>query len=383
MRLDSDSEEFFIPKPIQFWYSQDVQDALNAVDFRYYIYALLDTRKPGIFEYPISGTGVSNDTVKLEFEPFYIGKGCKERLTAHFKSKYHKSDNNKFKQRVIAKILEETGEKPKAVKLITGLSSLWAFDLEERLITTIGRRDTNKGPLTNLSNGGPSHSGVSPCNKGVPFTLEQSLKISLANKGKKQTDEQRKKFLEAVCKNTYKVVSPEGEEFTTNNLNQFSKDHGLKEGLSKVVSGKVTNYKDWKVFPIEIKSKIKYKGCYKLIFLGGREHTTNNLNKFSEEFNLDRSILSKVIDGKYKQHMGWTVTKLDCKDHSLLTNFYTLHINIVCQYLLKDPSGDIHRTENLKSFCRDNVLNYSSMCGVCSGASPESKGWTGSKIRLS
>ena len=44
----------------------------------------------------------------------------------------------------------------------------------------------------------------------------------------------------------YKLLSPHKEVFTTNNLRQFSQQHGLcRVGLGRVINGKTPHYKNW------------------------------------------------------------------------------------------------------------------------------------------
>jgi group I intron endonuclease len=45
-------------------------------------------------------------------------------------------------------------------------------------------------------------------------------------------------------------------------------------------------------------------------------------------------------------------------------------------YSFVDPSGNTHNTNNMKEFCRDNVLSYASMGRVVNGHSNHHKGWT-------
>lgn len=352
--------------------------ARSEIKKRFYVYALLDTRKSGIFEYPIKCMLVDSNVVKFEFEPFYIGKGSKDRLTEHFQPNNKKNDKNTFKMRVIGKVIEKTGKKPIAIKIITGLDHIWAHELEEKLIKIIGRRDQNKGPLTNLSDGGPGPLGVVPKNKGKPMSFEQCLKLRESHKGYKPTREQMENTIASIERNTYKIVSPTGEEFLIKNLNKFSKDYGFSSGsLSRSArSGNPTN-KGWAVKIIKSVTEEKYDGCYKLTDREEREYTTNSLKKFCKEFELSDACLNKVLKGVTYQSGGWTVSKLDPTKSVNLTHRYSRPKNLWYEYTLKDPNGVRYQITNLEEFCEKNSLDSSHMASVCSGKRKTHKGWTG------
>lgn len=105
----------------------------------YYIYAYLDTRK---------GSFVKNG-LTFEHEPFYIGKGRKNRLYAH-----KREVSNSLKCNIISKIKKETGNYPKITKLKDGLTEKEAFELERYYIDSIGKRILGEGPLSNIKDGG-------------------------------------------------------------------------------------------------------------------------------------------------------------------------------------------------------------------------------------
>jgi hypothetical protein len=129
----------------------------------YYVYAILDPRKQGIYNY---------NNYDFSFEPFYIGKGKDNRCYIHFINVKKKS----LKNHRIKKILKE-GYTP-IVKIIkTNLTEIDAFEIEKELIKTIGRHDQQKGPLTNLTDGGDGTSGFK-------HTIEARSKIIKARKGK-------------------------------------------------------------------------------------------------------------------------------------------------------------------------------------------------------
>ena len=55
---------------------------------RFYVYALLDPRKPGRYEYK---------DICFLYEPFYIGKGCGDRAKIHFEKGEIKRNYNPYK----------------------------------------------------------------------------------------------------------------------------------------------------------------------------------------------------------------------------------------------------------------------------------------------
>jgi len=105
----------------------------------YVVYALLDTRKPGVFRY---GHWV------FTHEPFYIGKGTSERPMDHLKHTYRSPKVAKINR------IRAAGLEPAICLKRTRLTEKQALRLEVVLIARIGRADQKKGPLTNLTDGG-------------------------------------------------------------------------------------------------------------------------------------------------------------------------------------------------------------------------------------
>lgn len=111
----------------------------------YYVYAYLDPRKAGFFQY---GSYV------FRHEPFYIGKGKDLRLYQHIKdARSNKLGCNPHKIYKIQQILAE-GLLPIVIKVAFYQTEEDAFLSEITLIHTIGRRATQTGPLTNIHEGG-------------------------------------------------------------------------------------------------------------------------------------------------------------------------------------------------------------------------------------
>jgi len=83
-------------------------------------------------------------------------------------------------------------------------------------------------------------------NTGKKHSSETRKKISKRNKGKILNQETRDKISNSLCKKTYKLISPLGEELIIKNITKFCKENNLTlNTLSKVVSGKREHYKGW------------------------------------------------------------------------------------------------------------------------------------------
>ena len=110
----------------------------------FYVYAYLDPRKMGLFNY---------DGIEFGYEPFYIGKGKGNRC--------FNGINDKRKCLKVSKIksIINSGNYPIIIKLFTDLSENVSFQKEIDLIGKIGRIDRNTGPLTNMTEGGDGTSG--------------------------------------------------------------------------------------------------------------------------------------------------------------------------------------------------------------------------------
>jgi len=117
----------------------------------YYNYLYLDPEKPG--PYKIKGLDII-----LTHEPFYVGKGTKNRW------KHYQQDScikGKFLKNKL-NILKKNNLSPIVILLIKNLTELESIENEKYLIKIIGRRDLNRGTLVNLTDGGDGMSGNIP-----------------------------------------------------------------------------------------------------------------------------------------------------------------------------------------------------------------------------
>jgi len=107
--------------------------------------------------------------------PFYVGYGKNNRHLSHLNEarKALTPVQGEHKLNTIRKILRE-GFEPIIQIIEDGLSKESACELEEFLISEIGRADLNQGPLTNQTKGGDGNRDWSP---------EHRLKMSNIRKG--------------------------------------------------------------------------------------------------------------------------------------------------------------------------------------------------------
>lgn len=134
---------------------------MNIEELNYYVYIYLDPRKPGNYIY---------DDIKLDYEPFYVGKGCKDRINVHkYKTKEKRRQHMLNK---INKILLETNKEPIKIKYKDNLSNEDSYKLEEIIVDKIGRINNNTGPLINKTKGGHGSNGY----KHTKETIEKVSK---------------------------------------------------------------------------------------------------------------------------------------------------------------------------------------------------------------
>lgn len=192
--------------------------ATQASNTNFYVYALLDPRKPGPFYY---------GHWKFSHEPFYIGKGKGERAYSHLSRK----NQNPSKDRIVRQ-LKRLKLNPLIVFKKKKLTERDAFDNERKLIICIGRKDLKTGCLVNRTNGGEGFScgvftqqrrdNLSRAMKGRTFTKKHLANLSKSLKGIERTKEWLLNMSKAQLG---KVLSKETRE-------KMSKSHlGVKKGL--------------------------------------------------------------------------------------------------------------------------------------------------------
>lgn len=209
----------------------------------FYNYIFVDPRKPGQYSY--EGLNFS-----LLFEPFYVGKGKKDRKDRHcepFQLSKKSYKNNKIK----AIIKNGYRLKNFTIQINKNTNSMCACTFEKHLIKTIGRHDQKTGTLTNLTDGGEGLLNVSfdiknrlsliNSGNGNPQSLhylihiknmsEKEAKEYLKEKGKKSGDSKRGSVL---SNHTKKLISLslKGksyiERFGIEKANELRKQRGIQ-----------------------------------------------------------------------------------------------------------------------------------------------------------
>jgi NUMOD3 motif-containing protein len=126
---------------------------------KHFIYIYLDPNKPGEYKY---------GDLEFDYEPFYIGKG---------KDKRWKPEKHICNSRYLINKINKIGPKNIIIEMpFVNIFEKVANKYEKRLIKEIGRKDLNKGPLLNMTDGGEG-------NSGRMFSKEHREKLSKANMG--------------------------------------------------------------------------------------------------------------------------------------------------------------------------------------------------------
>lgn len=160
---------------------------------QFYSYVYLDPRKPGSYEY--SGC-------KFPYEPFYVGKGCKDRF--YPSTKLSENNGNKYLKNKMKKI----GLNSIIIEFLKkNITNEEACELEKEIISLVGRWDLNNGPLLNMADGGDGSVNI-VVSEEVRRKMSQSKKgITTRPAGWHHTLEAREKIREASTRRLHTEVS--------------------------------------------------------------------------------------------------------------------------------------------------------------------------------
>lgn len=288
----------------------------------FYVYAYLDIRKPGNYDY---------NGYKFNHEPFYIGKGKNNRMKEHLKEE---RTSNPKKNNKIQKMLRE-GYQPIITKLKEFIIEKDAFEYEKELIKNIGRWELG-GPLTNMTDGGEGVSGFKMPKEVVEKMSERKKelwmdenfreknsklnatrvrrkevreKIRKANIGKKHTEQTKEKMRQTHSKRDKTVslgVRKKLSEMQMGEKNSMAGDkwirseEGMRSFKEKTSGEKNHRSKKWKITSPENK-------VYEIV--GGLGEFCNNVIGGIHYMVLIRAMRKGrgVTKGKYK---GWRLEEL-------------------------------------------------------------------------
>lgn len=270
----------------------------------YYVYALLDSSKPGKYKY---------DSYTFDYEPFYIGKGKSNRI------KHTLYDKSSFKRNKILKLKRKNID-ILSVKILKNISNNLAINKEIELISLIGRRDLKKGPLVNTTDGGEGRINSK-------HTDEIKLKISKNRKGKGIGWKHNTKTLLKMSENQ----SGKGNGFygKTHSEDNKTKQSKRVSGLSHPMFGK----KHTK----ETKTKLKKHRYLKI--------SNDKIKESCQKFN--KEVLMYDLDFNFIEEFG------SVKLASSLTGINQSIISKCCRGDIKNPTRYFFRYKNEK----DNIKN--------------------------
>lgn len=196
--------------------------------------------------------------------PFYVGKGCGDRMLSHLREeemwdgrhfRIMPNGDKEWANEEKLKIIRENREDVVASKVLEGLTEQEAFEWEKVIISVYGIISEG-GVLTNKTLGGD----------GVTMTAEVRQKISEALKGQKHTDDWKKRmsvFFSGANNPFYgKKHSPEAIEANRRaHLGENNACYGTKQteesNLKRSLATSGEKHYMWgKKTPEEVKAKI-------------------------------------------------------------------------------------------------------------------------------
>lgn len=311
----------------------------------FYVYAYLDPRKLGDYSY---------DNFGFEYEPFYIGKGKKDRYRNLLKT-YRKTYENRHLKNRIDSIRKEE-KKPIVTKVLDCLFEFESFAVEMTLIDGFGRRDLGTGTLCNLTNGGDGCSGrivtkeqierqkknwVSPYKgkkieeivgekRGTELRKQASDRMKKNNPMKK---EENKRYGKENVMSNPNVKKRHGKVVTSEEFRRKQSD--AKKGEKNPNYGKIFGDDNPARRP-EVRAKLrmasagKNNGMYgkpnprarEVAMMKRKEYIiispenigvmTKDLRGFCKKYDLSKSGMNAVANGYYTQHRGgWICLKTE------------------------------------------------------------------------
>lgn len=392
---------------------------------KFYVYALLDPRKPGEYRY---------EKYKFSEQPFYIGKGCDDRPKDHIREAitYRDKRNNKFgtpKCNKIRKIIREYNLEPTIKIVKKNLDEETAFELEEYIIDIIGRMDLKTGPLTNSTSGGNgvrnyvfteerrhqmSITGIEVQNR--PEIKEKNRQTQLKRykdpverekSSEYQREIQNRPEIKALKREQMKKKNPRdypgAEEKRKESLKLFYKTHPEKakerdDRMRELAKDPINRKKCidrvkelWKTkeyrdrmsnrkkqnWSKESREKMRQLGLkiYIIIRPDNSEEECKDLSEFCKHNNLKYRTMNRIANGEIEcSEKGYRCYKKG--EGEKMKAFW----ETVYKYKCISPEGKIFKTVRLSVFCKLHGLSPQCMSMVSRGLRSNHKGWVVEKL---
>ena len=224
-------------------------------------------------------------------EPFYIGIGKKPKKFISLKNEYKRAYQISKRSEFWKKVYLKTDYKVDILFEIDSKEEI--FKKETEFIKLYGRKDLKTGSLVNLTDGGDG------C-INVIYTEERKKKVSLANTGKKRTQEEKEKMSKIRL----------NDKVAMEKLSILQKTPKSKEVISKI-SESVKNYFNLpgvrekhslakKNISQETRNKMALSNTRRKQVIDENGKIYNSLSEYASLHYLDRANFSKKFNkGKY------------------------------------------------------------------------------------
>lgn len=173
----------------------------------------------------------------------------------------------------------------------------------------------------------------------------------------------------------YRMISQSGEVVIVQSIAQFSKERGLSQKRLSATASKIKHsgnwHKGWRCEKVSSPTELA-ETIYIVTLPSGEEVTTRNLSDFCRQNGLNKSSLSRVLNGHAANHRGYSV-RVKGKDKPIFQAYSRNTKNVRWQAI--SPEGIIYEFTNLKRFCLQHGLTGPLMHNVSRGIASNHKGW--------
>lgn len=288
------------------------------MDNKYYVYLLLDQRKPGKYIY-------KDLNFSFLYEPIYVGKGSADRILQHF-WKNNLKDNN-YKNNKIKKIKRETGNWPLSIKIYENLTEDVSLILESNLIKTIGRKFYENGTLVNNLIADIKN-GLSGENCGASIFKNDEIKLI------------RNKFIN----NDITVL-------------ELSHEYNVSYNVMRLILKNITYYDPNYIAPeLNTRGINNYNSKFKLDdikYIRNMYNIIKDINKIAEIYNVNYNTINKIIRNITYYDPNYIAPKITTKGYNHWNSkfnddiIYSIRYDYVHRFTVKEISNIIGAREGI------------------------------------